>query len=194
MGNIIMKFITSLALVIIASVNLALAKRAKTGNVSLTFCKNYKLSGSRLSAQCLARDQSFMNTSVNLSNCVTNNNGNLERGGAYDRSCNSCTTLKCSCKRRNGQRHTSNVDLDRFMTNNNGKFKNCGSATSSPVPKDNSAEENAGTLGTGSSSGSSSSSTVNPNSPPVAVDSSAQDMERNTNTKKFRKSRKARKN
>merc|ERR1712160_111556 len=144
------------------------------------------------------RDNSFMNTSVNLSNCVTNNNGNLERGGAYDRSCNSCsfsgTTLKCSCKRRNGQRHTSNVDLDRFMTNNNGKFKNCGSATSSPVPKDKSRRKNAGTLGTGSSSGSSSSSTVNPNSPPVAVDSSAQDMERNTNTKKFRKSRKARKN
>merc|ERR1712160_41422 len=196
MGNIIMKFITSLALVIIASVNLALAKRAKTGNVSLTFCKNYKLSGSRLSAQCLARDQSFMNASVNLSNCVTNNNGNLERGGAYDRSCNSCsfsdTSLKCSCKRRNGNRHTTTTDHDRFMTNNNGKFKYCGTATSSPVPK--TAEENVVTIGTGASSGSSSSSTVNPNSPPVAVDSSSQDMERNTNTKKFRKSRKARKN
>merc|ERR1712166_1165566 len=76
------------------------------------------------------------------------NNGNLERGGAYDRSCNSCsfsgTSLKCSCKRRNGNRHTTTTDLDRFMTNNNGKFKNCGSATSSPVPK--TAEENVVTI------------------------------------------------
>lgn len=179
-----MKFITSLALVIIASVNLALAKRAKTGNISLTSCKNYKLSGSRISAQCPARDKSFINTSVNLSNCVTNNNGNLQRGGAYDRSCDSCsfsgTTLKCRCKRMNGQHHQTNVNLDGFMTNNNGTFKNCGTATSSPVPKDNSAEKNANTLGTGTGSGSSSSSTTNPDSPPVAVDSSKQDMERNT--------------
>merc|ERR1711957_260105 len=154
-------------------------------------CKNYKLTGSNLQAQCMKKNQSWLNTSVNLSNCVVNNRGQLERGGAYDRSCNSCTfsgtTLTCKCRKINGEYKTSNVDLNKFMTNSNGKFKNCGTATTFPIA------DTTGSLGSSSASGSSSSSTVNPNNP-GPNDLVKQNMERNTNTKKFRKSRKARKN
>merc|ERR1711957_804742 len=176
-----------------ASVNMGLAKRSKTKAQAplKDSCKKFKLTGSNLQAQCMTKTQSWLNTSVNLSNCVVNNRGQLERGGAYDRSCNSCTfsgtTLTCKCRKINGEYKTSNVDLNKFMTNSNGKFKNCGTATTFPIA------DTAGSLGSSSASGSSSSSTVNPNVP-GPNDIVKQNMERNTNTKKFGKSRKARKN
>ena len=133
-----MKFVNSLALIIIASVNLALSKRANTKSAFAQTCKKIKLQGTNLSAECEKMDRTWMHTSVNLSTCVTNNNGQLMKGGAYDRSCNSCklvgTKLSCNCKKMNGRRIATSFDLNTFIANHDGGFGGCGYATTSPIP------------------------------------------------------------
>ena len=184
-----MKFITSLALIIIASVNLANSKRVHTKTKSNfgSTCNKVKLAGTNLSAVCERRDKTWMKTSVNLSSCVTNNNGQLKRGGAYDRSCRSCklsgTTLSCQCKNMRGSWKNSAFNLNTFIGNTDGSFAGCGHATSTPIPAKTSGNVGGSTSGntgsgSGSSSGSSSSSGSN-----TAADISKQDLERNLNTK-----------
>merc|ERR1739844_844698 len=150
-----------------------------------------KLSGSNLSAECERKNKSWMKTSVDLSTCVTNNNGNLQKGGAYDRSCSGCklssSTLSCSCRKRDGNNKNTSFNLNSFIANDDGVFSGCGRATSSPI-EEQGKNTDTGSLGNGSgSSSSSSSSTTNP---PVN-DPSSQKMERNANAK-FRKARKHR--
>merc|ERR1719353_2101291 len=132
-----MKFINSLALIIVASINLAFSRRvhSKTSSAFMSTCRKVKLSGSNLSAECERNNKSWMKTSVDLSTCVTNNNGNLQKGGAYDRSCSGCklesSSLSCKYKNKRGSNKSTKFDLNTFIANKDGVFYGCGQATSS---------------------------------------------------------------
>ncbi|KAL4077900.1 hypothetical protein J3A83DRAFT_4069677, partial [Scleroderma citrinum] len=56
-------------------------------------CTNYGLDGTVLDASCRRGDGSIGPTSIDLNNCVTNNNGVLGCGdsGGYSASCSGCS-------------------------------------------------------------------------------------------------------
>lgn len=91
-------------------------------------CSNLSLSGSMLNATCRTRNGRNSSTSLDLNNCVTNNNGNLERGVNFFNTCYGCNlngaTLSCRCRRRNGTSRDTSLNLGSFISNTNG-FLTC---------------------------------------------------------------------
>ncbi|KAL4077904.1 Cyanovirin-N [Scleroderma citrinum] len=89
-------------------------------------CTNYGLDGTELDASCRRDDGSYNPTSINLDNCIGNNNGVLVCGGDYSASCSGCsmsgTTLDCTCREDSGTEHGTSVNLDDCVTNNNGNL------------------------------------------------------------------------
>jgi hypothetical protein len=114
------------------------SRRTKTkGNFNAS-CKNTKLTGSTLSSECKMMNGNWMQTSVNLSNCITNRNGSLQLGGAYDRSSRNCrleggATLVCNSRTMRGNWRDSRIFLGGFISNIDGVFKGCGRATANVI-------------------------------------------------------------
>ena len=125
-----MKYFIRLALVIIALVNLAISKNIADS------CRKVSLKGSILHAECQQNNRSYMKTTVDLNNCVGNNNGRLVKGNKkYTTSCSSCMLMSSrylgcmQCTQKNGGKVQTEINLSNFITNDNGEFKGCGSAT-----------------------------------------------------------------
>ena len=148
-----MKFITSnlktlsTILIVLIGLSSSLRKRTQTkGNFSAT-CKNTRLNGSTLISECLTMNGKSVETSVNLSKCVTNNNGNLQKGGAYDRSSQNCrlegaSVLRCEALTSNGATNkNAKIDLNTFIANINGVFQGCGVAKSRALNREETEEE-----------------------------------------------------
>ena len=67
-------------------------------------------------------------TSIDLNQCVTNNNGNLGKGTGFAHSSSSCyvngNILTCAkVKNGNGQTAESSTDLNSLVGNNNGNLQ-----------------------------------------------------------------------
>merc|ERR1712032_286178 len=134
MGNIKMKFINSLALIIISLINLAFSKKFKsktrdTEKVwnTIFLCKDVKLTGSVISALCeMQGDRADRHTSANLQHCIGNNDGHLTKGADFFNSCSDCyifgTDLKCQCQRRSGRKRKTVIDLWKVIQNKGGIF------------------------------------------------------------------------
>lgn len=93
-------------------------------------------------SECKRKDKSIMKTSVNLNNCITNDNGVLQQGenGNYQTSCTSCTFstgkfLNCFCKDFNRNKKLTTFNLDDILDNSNGKFSGCGEAVGIPAKR-----------------------------------------------------------
>merc|ERR1712032_1647226 len=137
MGNIKMKFINSLALIIISLINLAFSKKfkSKTRDTEkvwnrIFLCKDVKLTGSVISALCeMQGDRADRHTSANLQHCIGNNDGHLTGGADFFNSCSDCnirgTDLECVCIPRDGRygrERNTNIDLWKVIQNKGGVF------------------------------------------------------------------------
>jgi len=126
---------------IICFATLGLASRNK-GAYSKT-CHAMKLVGSILSGKCKDMRGHLKDTSLDLGSCITNNNGNLQTGGAaYQNSSKGCVllahkTLSCQSQTMTGQWRQSSILLDNYISNINGvlKFDNCKNPTLNTTPQ-----------------------------------------------------------
>ena len=130
--NVYFLKIFSIFVICIATLSLVSSKSRNKGAYFKT-CRELKLIGSTLSGLCQDMRQRWKPTSLDLGGCITNNNGNLQTGGAaYQNSTKNCQllafkTLSCLSQTINGQWRRSSIFLDNHISNINGvlKFDNC---------------------------------------------------------------------
>ncbi|KZW02247.1 Cyanovirin-N [Exidia glandulosa HHB12029] len=87
-------------------------------------------SGPSLSLQAVCKTNSGANhtTTLGLSSCLGNSNGNLicQRGGAAFQSCGSCSlgvpNLTCNCPTTSGAGHTTTINTNNCIGNQNGNL------------------------------------------------------------------------
>merc|ERR1712151_440749 len=146
MGNIKMKFVNSklFAVIFIAIISMSLAKRARRSRMDLTkpskdlnSCTRLGLTDTTFKAECVANNLAVIKTEVDLSKCISNNNGVLTfSGAAYQKSCNSClmaneqTSLHCERCYTIGNASTkkTTITLTNHLKVVDGKITNCGTA------------------------------------------------------------------
>jgi hypothetical protein len=117
-----------LALVTICSV----AKKSMTQTKvnALYTCRNVSLNKSTLTADCQTADKKrWPTSSVNLSDCLGNNDGNFKtksNNQRYWETCFKCSlnngTLSCTCKTRNHDDNKTSIAINTFISNWNGKL------------------------------------------------------------------------
>ena len=129
----IRKNLTTISLILISLISLNLAARTG-GNFSLS-CQLTKLTGSTLSSKCRKINGQWMNTSVDLGSCITNDNGALKaRPSGYQNSSRKCrihnaNTLTCESKNMKGKWKQASINLNTLIGNKNGSLNGCGKAT-----------------------------------------------------------------
>ena len=89
-----------------------------------------KLVDSTLYAKCKKRDGSYIDSSINLNECVVNKDGTLgwANDGRYSLSSKECSivggaTLSCECSKIDGSYTRSDLNLDQKITNDDGFLK-----------------------------------------------------------------------
>ena len=105
-------------------------------------CTRLGLTGTTFKAQCVADNLAIVETSVNLSKCISNQDGHLKfSGAAYERSCSGCllqdnqTNLdctKCWTAGNKKQIHTR-LNVANALKIKDGKITNCGTASNKVV-------------------------------------------------------------
>ena len=85
------------------------------------------IKGSVLSADCRRIDGSYHTSTLDLSTCLSNNNGTLvwAQNGNFWKTADSSiliepATFQCKCIRINGFSETSSINLDEKIANDNG--------------------------------------------------------------------------
>ena len=88
----------------------------------------YDSKKSILSASCKNKKGKKVKASISLAKCVTNKNGKLQKGKAFQKSSSKCSVkgskLTCkSVKNAKGKKAASTTDLNKFIGNMDGKLK-----------------------------------------------------------------------
>jgi hypothetical protein len=95
-------------------------------------CKEFRVDGSRLYAECKDTNQAWIKTGIDMSKCLVNNNGVLNAGGAYDKSCQDMSfgikkenekdisVIKGQCQNIGGTYVDASVKISDAFGNQNG--------------------------------------------------------------------------
>jgi hypothetical protein len=101
----------------------------RDGNLLTSKCTNLKISLLILTAQCVNNNQEKINSSINLRNCLKNNEGSLSLSdgrddGLYIKSCRiEGNNLSCECQQMNCAWRECKKNLDEIFTVINGEIK-----------------------------------------------------------------------
>ncbi|KZV94447.1 Cyanovirin-N [Exidia glandulosa HHB12029] len=81
----------------------------------------------RVSAKCLNRSASLVETSIGLNSCLGNDNGALVPGKSFSQSCGNCDAradgvLACECKNRDNETRFTLIKLDNVIGNIDGRL------------------------------------------------------------------------
>jgi hypothetical protein len=117
-----------LALVAICSVTKKLTTQTKGD--ALKTCKKVSLYQSTLKASCqTANGNDWPNSTIDLNNCLGNDNGNFKAKGGnqgYWESCAVCSinngNLKCTCKTNVFDDNETTIAINSFISNWDGKL------------------------------------------------------------------------
>jgi hypothetical protein len=102
------------------------------GTGALSTCKDFRVDGSRLYADCQDTNQAWIKTGIDMSKCLVNNNGVLGNGGAYNDSCEKMSIrkkteneknpsiIKGKCKNTEGTYVDASVAISDAFGNQNG--------------------------------------------------------------------------
>lgn len=101
---------------------------AETEGAFLKSCSKVTLKGSTLNAICKNAKGKPGKTTLDLSKCITNSNGKLKRGAAYQKSSTGCSlkkgVLTCTkVKNTKGKEGKATINIDEFISNSNGTLK-----------------------------------------------------------------------
>lgn len=103
-------------------------------------CKDFKLDGRFLAAKCEKSDKSWVDTTLDLSECLANIDGKFkwQQGGSYNKSAEKChlkdTKVTCQLKNVAGKNVEAVFDLNPKVTNKEGVLT-CDDLKSTVNPK-----------------------------------------------------------
>ncbi|KAI6123753.1 Cyanovirin-N [Pisolithus thermaeus] len=107
----------------IVSLSLVAAATLCTAGDFAASCFNYYLENTEFFATCRTDAGSDQSTSIDLNQCVSNNNGALQcssSNGYYSDSCSSCglsgTSLDCQCRTDSGSTDSASVNLSTLFS------------------------------------------------------------------------------